>query len=126
MEDVPQNIVTLNALKDMGVKLAIDDFGTGYSSLSYLNRFPFDYLKIDRSFMAGLGEGAESESIVLGTVMLAHALGLKVVAEGVETMEQVQTLKGFNCDFAQGYHFSPALPAEEAGKRLLEGGSKPA
>lgn len=113
MEDVQSNIATFNKLKSMGVKLAIDDFGTGYSSLSYLSRFSFDYLKIDRSFMAGLGEGRENESIVLGTVMLAHALGMKVVAEGAETIEQVQILQGFNCDEIQGHYFSKALSAEE-------------
>ena len=113
MEDVQSNIATLNKLKSMGVKLAIDDFGTGYSSLSYLNRFPFDYLKIDRSFVAKLGEGRENESIVLGTVMLAHALGMKVIAEGAETIEQVRILQNFSCDEVQGHYFLKALSAEE-------------
>lgn len=113
MEDVQSNNAIFNKLKSVSVKLAIDDFGTGYSSLSYLNRFPFDHLKIDRSFVARLGEHRENEPIVLGTVMLAYALGMKVIADGAETIEQVQILQGFDCDLVRGYYFSKALSAEE-------------
>jgi EAL domain-containing protein (putative c-di-GMP-specific phosphodiesterase class I) len=103
----------LRALKDLGVMLAIDDFGTGYSSLSYLRRFPLDILKVDRSFVEELGLNAESEQIVLAVINLAHALGLRVVAEGVETPEQLEVLASFDCDLAQGYLFSKPLPATE-------------
>ncbi len=102
----------------MGVKLAIDDFGTGYSSLSYLNRFPMDYLKIDRSFVDKLGTGAENESIVLGTIQLTHALNMRAIAEGVETAEQARILREMGCDMAQGFYFSKAVPAQDASSLL--------
>lgn len=104
-------LASLNDLKDLGVGLAVDDFGTGYSSLTYLKKFPVDELKIDRSFIAGLGLDAGDAAIVASCIDLAHAVGLRAVAEGVETLEQVQMLKGMGCDLAQGYHFSQPLPA---------------
>ncbi|HEY7916624.1 MAG TPA: EAL domain-containing protein [Acidimicrobiales bacterium] len=113
MRDASSAMGVLRALKDLGVMLAIDDFGTGYSSLSYLRRFPLDILKVDRSFVEELGVSAESEQIVLAVINLAHALGLSVVAEGVETAEQLEILASFNCDLAQGYLFSKPLPAAE-------------
>jgi EAL domain-containing protein (putative c-di-GMP-specific phosphodiesterase class I) len=97
----------------MGVGISIDDFGTGYSSLSYLKRLPADALKIDRSFVAGLGEDAEDTAIVGMVVNLAHTLGMEVVAEGVETTEQAALLKEMGCDLAQGFLFSKPLPPEE-------------
>jgi EAL domain-containing protein (putative c-di-GMP-specific phosphodiesterase class I) len=103
----------LKALKDLGVRLAIDDFGTGYSSLSYLRRFPLDYLKIDRSFVDGLCRVVDDGLIVSSTISLAHALGLTVIAEGAESVDQVRELFRLGCDNAQGYYFHPALPAEE-------------
>jgi diguanylate cyclase (GGDEF)-like protein/PAS domain S-box-containing protein len=108
---------TLRNLKRMGVQLAIDDFGLGYSSLSYLKRFPVDFLKIDRSFTAGLGRAPNSGStkdteIVKAMIELTHALGLKVIAEGVETSEQLAQLRTMKCDFAQGNYFSEPLPSE--------------
>jgi EAL domain-containing protein (putative c-di-GMP-specific phosphodiesterase class I) len=108
---------TLRNLKRTGVQLAIDDFGLGYSSLSYLKRFPVDFLKIDRSFIAGLGGGPNVASpkdteIVKAMIQLTHALGLKVIAEGVETSEQLERLRSMNCDLAQGNHFSEPLPSE--------------
>jgi EAL domain-containing protein (putative c-di-GMP-specific phosphodiesterase class I) len=106
---------TLRDLKHMGVQLAIDDFGLGYSSLSYLKRFPVDFLKIDRSFIAGLGQVAEGASkdteIVKAMIDLTHALGLKVIAEGVETSEQLARLRSMKCDLAQGNFFSEPLPS---------------
>ena len=121
-EDTPVVLATVQYLKLLGVKLAIDDFGTGYSSLAYLKRFPVDYLKIDGSFVAGLGEDAKDETIVSGTVGLAHGLGLKVVAEGVETEGQLERLREMECDVAQGYLFSRPLPGEAASALLLAGG----
>src|SRR5919107_3137503 len=108
---------TLRNLKRMGVQLAIDDFGSGYSSLSYLKRFPVDFLKIDRSFIAGLGrepnDVSKDTEIVKAMIELTHALGLKVIAEGVETSEQLAQLRKMKCDFAQGNYFSEPLPSEE-------------
>lgn len=113
MDDVEYAIEALLGLKTLGVRLAIDDFGTGYSSLSYLRRFPVDVVKLDRSFVAGLGTDPAATAIVAATVNLSHALGLSVVAEGVETEEQLVALRALRCDRAQGYYWSrPAPPGE--------------
>jgi diguanylate cyclase (GGDEF)-like protein/PAS domain S-box-containing protein len=115
---------TLRNLKRMGVQLAIDDFGLGYSSLSYLKRFPVDFLKIDRSFIAGLeGEPngvSKDKEIVKAMIDLTHALGLRVIAEGVETSEQLALLRDMKCDFAQGNYFSEPLPSEALAVILAE------
>src|SRR5215213_4419064 len=115
---------TLRNLKRMGVQVAIDDFGLGYSSLSYLKRFPVDFLKIDRSFIAGLGRepnGASKDTeIVKAMIELTHALGLRVIAEGVETSEQLAQLRNMKCDFAQGNYFSEPLPSEALAVILTE------
>jgi diguanylate cyclase (GGDEF)-like protein/PAS domain S-box-containing protein len=113
MKDAASAMGVLRALKEVGVLLAIDDFGTGYSSLSYLQRFPLDILKVDRSFVEELGVSSEGEEIVAAVIKLAHALGLKVVAEGVETTEQLEVLRYFECDLAQGFLFSKPLPAAD-------------
>ena len=105
----------MRALRDLGVHISIDDFGTGYSSLSYLKRFPVEALKIDRSFIGGLGLDNEDTSIVEAIVTLAHALGLTAVAEGLETPTQLEALRGIGCDFAQGYLLGRALPADVIG-----------
>jgi diguanylate cyclase (GGDEF)-like protein/PAS domain S-box-containing protein len=115
MEDATAALDILRALKEIGVQLAIDDFGTGYSSLSYLQRFPLDILKIDQSFVETLGVEAGGDEIVSAVIDLAHALGLKVVAEGVETTAQLQILRSLGCDLAQGFLFSRPLPAEDIG-----------
>jgi EAL domain-containing protein (putative c-di-GMP-specific phosphodiesterase class I) len=115
MEDATAALDILLALKEIGVQLAIDDFGTGYSSLSYLKRFPLDILKIDQSFVETLGGEAGGDEIVSAVIDLAHALGLKVVAEGVETTAQLQILRSLGCDLAQGFLFSRPLPAEDIG-----------
>ena len=115
---------TLRKLKDLSVQLAVDDFGMGYSSLSYLKRFPVDFLKIDRSFTAGLRQGTDGASkgaeIVSAMIDLTHALGLKAVAEGVETSEQLTRLRQMKCDLAQGNYFSEPLPSEELAVFLAE------
>jgi diguanylate cyclase (GGDEF)-like protein/PAS domain S-box-containing protein len=109
----------LSQIKSLGVKLSIDDFGTGYSSLSYLQRFPFDTLKIDRSFTSAVGNQGKQESIIVRTIMpLAHNLGLDVVAEGVETVEQLAFLQQLRCKHAQGFFFSKPVNALEAEKLL--------
>ncbi len=121
MEDAEGSIAMLGSLKALGLKLGIDDFGTGYSSLNYLKRFPVDTLKIDKSFVGVLGQGAEGTAIVESVITLAHALGLQVTAEGLETAEQLAQLRVLGCELAQGYYFSAPLPAEAAGA-LLESG----
>ena len=113
MDDVESSVEALLGLKALGVQLAIDDFGTGYSSLSYLRRFPVDIVKIDRSFVSGLGEDPAADAIVAAVVNLAHALGLIVVAEGVETEQQLVLLRALGCDRAQGFFWSRPLPARD-------------
>ncbi len=112
MDASPATLGILGRLRGAGVHLAIDDFGTGYSSLNYLKRFPVDALKVDRSFVNGLGRDPEDSAIVAAVVSLGHALGLSTVAEGVETKEQLQQLRRIECDLAQGYYFAPPQPAE--------------
>ncbi|MEA3215666.1 MAG: hypothetical protein QOJ19_1822 [Acidimicrobiia bacterium] len=113
MRDVERSIETLVGLKNLGVGIAVDDFGTGYSSLSYLKRLPIDTLKIDRSFVDGLGTETNDSSIVSAIVSLGHALGLDLVAEGVETAKQLEALQDLECDLAQGYLWAkPVLPDE--------------
>ncbi|HET9051669.1 MAG TPA: EAL domain-containing protein, partial [Candidatus Dormibacteraeota bacterium] len=113
MADVDAAVEVLRRLKDLGVKISIDDFGTGYSSLAYLKRLPLDELKIDRSFVEGLAADADSIAIVAAIVATAHALDLTVVAEGVETLEQIDRLRELGCDEVQGFHIAkPGRPAE--------------
>jgi diguanylate cyclase (GGDEF)-like protein/PAS domain S-box-containing protein len=116
----PEILKQLLALRDAGVEVALDDFGTGYSSLSYLRKFDIDYLKIDQTFINNLGQTNEDLALCEAIVTMAHRLGLKVVAEGVETKEQAALLKGIGCDYAQGYLFAPALPADELEQLLSE------
>jgi EAL domain-containing protein (putative c-di-GMP-specific phosphodiesterase class I) len=118
MDDAEFSIGKLRRLKGLGMGFAIDDYGTGYSRFYYLKRMPVDSLKIDRSFVAGLGKDPGDEAIVSGTIDLAHALGLKVVAEGVETAEQLARLEDLGCDLAQGYFLSEPLSVGEVSELL--------
>jgi diguanylate cyclase (GGDEF)-like protein/PAS domain S-box-containing protein len=112
LDDLDTMAEAVRALKDLGLRLAIDDFGTGYSSLAYLKRFPFDELKIDRSFVEGVGRDDTDDAIVAATIELAHALGLVVAAEGIETEAQLARLVEFGCDLAQGYLFARPQPVD--------------
>ena len=106
-------MVALNRLKEAGVSLSIDDFGTGYSSLSYLKRFPIDALKIDRSFVKDLGTDSDDAAICAAVLAMARQLGLNVVAEGVETQEQLDFLRQHGCHQIQGFLCSPALSVSD-------------
>jgi diguanylate cyclase (GGDEF)-like protein/PAS domain S-box-containing protein len=112
MRDAESSISTLQQLKTLGIRLAIDDFGTGYSSLSYLRMLPLDVLKIDRSFVKGIGENAEDNAIVRAIISMSTSLGLTVTAEGVETEEQATLLQEWSCDKGQGYLFARPLDAQ--------------
>jgi len=124
MSDPEESVTILEQLSRMGVVVSVDDFGTGYSSMSYLRRFPIDKLKIDRGFIAELISRADDASIVKAIVSLAHSLHLKVVAEGVETEEQLALLKSIGCDQYQGFCFSPAVPAPSFATLLRESQQK--
>ena len=115
----PEHVIkVLNQLKNIGVSLAIDDFGIGYSSLSYLRRFPIDVLKIDRSFVMKIDKSKTDASVVKLILGLANELDIKVVAEGVETIDQYQRLKNWKCDLIQGFYFSKPLPESDYTKLL--------
>jgi diguanylate cyclase (GGDEF)-like protein len=122
MRDVENTIECLHNLKKIGIKLSIDDFGTGYSSLSYLKRFPIDKLKIDQSFIRDLGRDSGDEKIVRAIISLGQALNLTVIAEGVETQEQLSFLSSHQCDEMQGYWYSKPLPAADMAKLLKRDG----
>jgi diguanylate cyclase (GGDEF)-like protein/PAS domain S-box-containing protein len=114
------NTVALERLRSMGVRISIDDFGTGYSSLSYLKRLPADAIKIDKSFVKGLGQHGKDTAIVRMIIELAHTLRMKVIAEGVETEEQAELLRQMGCDMAQGLYFAKPMPAEAAPEFLAD------
>ncbi|MFQ5555006.1 MAG: putative bifunctional diguanylate cyclase/phosphodiesterase [Acidimicrobiia bacterium] len=114
MDDQDRPLSHMHDLRTLGVRIAVDDFGTGYSSLSYLKRLPIDTLKIDRSFISELRANSEDAAISTAIIALAHSLGLEVVAEGVETKEQLDILVDLGCDAAQGFYFSRPVPAAEA------------
>ncbi len=118
MDDAEATMGAITALKRLGVGLSIDDFGTGYSSLGYLKRFPVEAVKVDRSFIDGLGSDPEDSAIVAAVVSLGHALGLTVIAEGVETERQLSELTALGCDAAQGYLFAPPGLGEDPAGRV--------
>jgi len=112
MEQLDAAITILTELRRLGVRLALDDFGTGYSSLSYLRRLPVDILKIDRSFIGGVTGSAEESALARAIVNLGQTLGLETVAEGIETAEQLATLRELGCQLGQGYYFAKPLEPE--------------
>ena len=117
MQDVEHTISTLNSLRRLGVNIAIDDFGTGFSSLSYLQRFPLDKIKVDQSFVRNITQDA---TIALSVILLARSLQLRVIAEGVETLEQVDALRSYGCEEMQGFFFGRPMPAGEFEHRLQQ------
>jgi len=124
MQNTFATLATLHELRKLGVQIAMDDFGTGYSSLSYLRSFPFDKIKIDRSFIQDLPNGVEPLAIVRAVTSLADNLSIISTAEGVETLQQMETLQNVGCTEMQGYFFSHARPAEEIVRLFLSGEKK--
>jgi EAL domain-containing protein (putative c-di-GMP-specific phosphodiesterase class I) len=118
LRDSEVNLAIVDPLIELGVSIALDDFGTGYSSLAYLQRFSFDRIKIDRSFIKDIEFNEGSFKIVRGTVGLAHSLGLAVTAEGVETEAQFAVVRGEGCDDVQGYYIGRAKPLKSVEERL--------
>jgi EAL domain-containing protein (putative c-di-GMP-specific phosphodiesterase class I) len=121
LEVAEEKAGVLSRLREMGVRISIDDFGTGYSSLSYLKHLPADILKIDKSFVRGLGENVEDTAIVRMIIDLAHTLGMEVIAEGVEGADKLDLLREMGCDMAQGFYFARPLPPEAASRLLARG-----
>lgn len=119
MENFERAIEVLSELKSMGIQISLDDFGTGYSSLNYLRKLPINTIKIDKSFVDDLHTGSKENLIAASLINLAHGIGIKVIAEGVENIEQARILKSYNCDQIQGYYFSRPVAAEEF-EKLLE------
>ena len=121
LQDTAETMATLLRLREIGIKLAMDDFGTGYSSLGYLQKFRFDKIKIDRNFIALLGQEPNADAIVRAVVGLTEALGIRAIAEGVETIAQAEILRAHGCSEAQGYLYSRPVTAEAFEALLLEG-----
>lgn len=119
-------IANLESMRRQGVHISLDDFGTGYASLSYLRDLPITHIKIDRSFTAGLTTDPHDATIIESTIDLAHGLGRSVIAEGVETADQLKLLKGFGCDEAQGFYLGHPQPADEIDRICMAGTRTPA
>jgi EAL domain-containing protein (putative c-di-GMP-specific phosphodiesterase class I) len=113
LQDTEATLAMLRQIKDLGVAISMDDFGTGYSSLSYLRKFPFDKIKIDQSFIREISQESESMAVVRAVMGLGNSLGMVTIAEGVETPDQLRTLRAEGCTMVQGFLFSPAVPAAE-------------
>ena len=120
MDNVENTIVLLNQLKELNIKISMDDFGTGFSSFSYLHRFPIDTLKIDRSFTSNMSQGVKNIEIVNTIVILAHKLGMDVIAEGIETQSEREIMQNFDCEYGQGYFFAKPLSSKDATKLLAD------
>jgi EAL domain-containing protein (putative c-di-GMP-specific phosphodiesterase class I) len=120
MQHVEETAAKLQEMKDFGIQVSLDDFGTGYSSLNYLKRFPIDAIKIDRSFVKDIEKNRDSASIVNAIIAIGHSLNLKVIAEGVETGQQLTFLRENGCDQAQGYLISAPLPKDALMQFLKE------
>ena len=112
---------SMDELRGLGLHLSLDDFGTGYSSLAYLRQFPFDSVKIDRAFVTDITRSEQDAAIALAIIAMAHSMGMRVIAEGVETVEQARFLSARGCDQMQGYYFSRPLPAPDYARLLAEG-----
>ncbi len=125
MDDVESSLQILDRLRSLGISISIDDFGTGYSSLSYLRKLSIRNLKIDQSFIAEVEHKPEDATIVSAILSLAKGLGLEVIAEGVETAEQLKFLQEKECDYVQGYYFSPPLNVENMEQALRSGSLSP-
>ncbi len=120
LEDIESVERSLNALRGLGVHLVLDDFGIGFSSLGYLKRLPLSGIKLDRSFVENLADAPDDAAIVRAVTEMASTLGIAVVAEGVETRDQLVATRALGCGFAQGFYFSEAIPAEEVEALLRE------
>ncbi len=118
MDDVDFGSLRLQELREAGIRIAVDDFGTGYSSLTYLHRLPLDLVKLDRAFVAGVGTRPADTAIVTAVLQLAEVLGLRAIAEGIESGPQLSELRGLGCSFGQGYHLARPMPADEFGSLL--------
>jgi EAL domain-containing protein (putative c-di-GMP-specific phosphodiesterase class I) len=120
MENVDDAIAKLKSIKEMGVHISVDDFGTGYTSINYLRQYPISVLKIDQTFIKGLPNNQNDIAITSAVINLGHNLGLEIVAEGVETIEQLQYLSEHDCDLIQGYFISRPLPANKIIQELTK------
>jgi len=121
MQDLARTIETLRELRSVGVHLAIDGFGAGFTSLAHLRQLPVDALKIDLSFVRGATTDADDASVVTAVIAVAHSLGLRVIAQGVESEAQVVLLRSLGCDEVQGFLWSPPVPAAQCERLLVEG-----
>ena len=120
LQDSEATLATLHRLRAFGVRISMDDFGTGYSSLSYLRKFPFDKIKIDRSFIRDMSLHDDCTAIVRAVATLGKSLGMRTTAEGVETADQLERVRSEGCTEVQGYFFGPARPAEEVRRMLAD------